>query len=146
MSRRSMSSEHASQSQPLTQEELENSLEEFESKLQDDHAFGMRWLLQDVRETVVDRKLSFFEAPFVEKGQSSPWTSCVAVQVRPRQGEPAHIDKLESFVSSIPSLASKIWLIRIGYVQKQVEQDAKPIGWNHNHHRSSPCSKILFSY
>jgi hypothetical protein len=99
LSRRSMSSERASHSQPLTQEELETSLEKFESNLKDDHAFGMRWLLQDVRESVVGRKISFFQAPFVEKGGSSPWTSSVGVQVRPGQDQAAHVDKIDSFVS-----------------------------------------------
>jgi hypothetical protein len=65
LSRRTVSSEHISHEDPLTQEQLETSLEAFESKLKDEHAFGMRWLLQDVRETLADRKSSFFEAPFV---------------------------------------------------------------------------------
>jgi hypothetical protein len=106
MARRSLSSEHVLNNQPLTQEELETSLDAFESKLKDDHAFGMKWLLQDVRETVADRRSSFFESPFTEKGGSSPWASKQGVQVRP--GQPthnaSHIDKLDSFVSSKSNL------------------------------------------
>jgi hypothetical protein len=108
ISRRSMSSEHTSHAQPPTLEELEKSLEEFESKLRDDHALGMRWLLQDVREIAAGRELSFLEAPFVDKGAFTPWASKRGVQVR--TGEPIngtqHIDKLESFVSS--KIMSKI--------------------------------------
>jgi hypothetical protein len=96
-----VSSEHTSHEVPLTQEQLETSLEAFESKLKDEHAFGMRWLLQDVRETLADRKSSFFEAPFVEKAGISPWASESGVQVGP--GYPTddipHVDKLDSFVS-----------------------------------------------
>jgi hypothetical protein len=101
ITRRSLSSEHALNYQPLTLEELETSLDAFESKLKDEHAFGMKWLLQDVRETVADRRSLFFESPFIEKGGSSPWASKQGVQVRP--GQPtynaSHIDKLDSFVS-----------------------------------------------
>jgi hypothetical protein len=101
LSRRTMSSKHISHEDPLTQEQLETSLEAFESKLKDEHAFGMRWLLQDVRETLADRKSSFFEAPFVEKAGFSPWASESGVQVGPGHptGDAPHVDKLDSFVS-----------------------------------------------
>ncbi|KAE9366847.1 hypothetical protein N431DRAFT_351183 [Stipitochalara longipes BDJ] len=100
VSRRSASSEHASPKEPLTQEELETSLEGFESRLNDDHACGMRWLLQDVRETVADRRSAFFKAPFVETGRNSPWASNPRKQVQsePSSGDATHIDKLDSFV------------------------------------------------
>jgi hypothetical protein len=103
MARRSLSCEHASNREPITQEGLIMSLEAFESKLRDDHAFGMKWLLQDVRETVADRKSAFFKSPFIEKGGSSPWAFKKGVQARSGQeiGRGAHIDKLDSFVSSI---------------------------------------------
>ncbi len=103
MARRSLSSEHASDREPITQEGLETSLERFESKLKDDHALGMKWLLQDVRETVADRKSAFFKSPFIEKGGSSPWAFKQGVQIRPGQeiGRGAHVDKLDSFVSSV---------------------------------------------
>jgi len=102
MSRRSPSSEHVSHEQPPTLEELEKSLEGFESRLKSDHALGMRWLLQDVREIAADRKSSFFEAPFVHQGTFSPWASKSGVQVRPGDavGDAPHIDRLDSFVSS----------------------------------------------
>lgn len=102
MSHQSVSSELTSHGQPLTQEELEKSLQGFESKLKDGHAFGMRWLLQDVRESVADRRSSFFDAPFVETGDFSPWTSKTGIQVQPTQpiGDVPHFDKLDSFVSS----------------------------------------------
>ena len=103
MTRRSLSSEHAPNREPITQEGLETSLERFESKLKDDHAFGMKWLLQDVRETVADRKSAFFKSPFIEKGGCSPWAFKQGIQVRPGQeiGRGSHVDKLDSFVSSI---------------------------------------------
>jgi hypothetical protein len=95
-----MSSEHASYDQLPSLEELEKSLEVFELKLRGDHALGIRWLLQDVREIAAERDLSFFEAPFVDKDGFTPWASKHGVQVRP--GEPIddaqHIDKLDSFV------------------------------------------------
>jgi len=101
MSRRSISNEHASPKEPLTKEDLETALEEFESRLSEEHAFGMRWLLQDVRETVTVRRSAFFEAPFVETGNDSPWTSNPRKQVRPgsSSGVATHIDKMDSFVS-----------------------------------------------
>ena len=66
----------------------------------------MKWLLQDVREAVADRKSAFFKSPFIEKGGSSQWAFKQGVQVRPGQeiGRGAHVDKLDSFVSLIIQL------------------------------------------